>query len=81
MIFAGYLLFYLAKNHCFVDGNKRLAWSATMHVLLGLGLTVDASTDEAEEFVLSVITSERSTGMEVVRWLAGRLLAAEDVVG
>src|SRR4051794_9181731 len=30
LLFAACVLFYLAKNHCFVEGNKRAAWLASM---------------------------------------------------
>lgn len=40
--FAGYLLFYLAKNSCFVDGNKRVAWTSAMDILYHFGLTLAA---------------------------------------
>jgi death-on-curing protein len=80
LVFAGYLLFYLAKNHCFTDGNKRIAWSTAMHVLSHYCLTVDASIDESEQLVLSVIAGKIRDGMGVVTWLAERLVAAEDVL-
>lgn len=80
LVFAGYLLFYLARNHCFTDGNKRVAWSAAMHVLIGHGLTVEATADEAEQLMLSVIARRVNDGMEVVSWLAERLIAAEAVL-
>ncbi len=33
LCFAGCLLYYLVKNHCFVDGNKRVGWATCMEVL------------------------------------------------
>ncbi len=80
LVFAGYLLFYLAKNHCFTDGNKRVAWSTAMHVLGHYCLTVDASIDESEQLMLSVIAGKIRDGMGVVTWLAERLIAAEDIL-
>ena len=52
LCFAGCLLYYLMKNHCFVDGNKRVGWAACMEVLRALGLTVTATDKEAEDFEL-----------------------------
>ncbi|MBV9760921.1 MAG: Fic family protein [Acidobacteriaceae bacterium] len=80
LCFAGCLLFYLIRNHCFVDGNKRAAWAASMEVLRTLGLTVHASDHEAEEFCLDVITGRASvhTGIDVCLWLAPRLLGLPD---
>jgi death-on-curing protein len=80
LAFAGYLLFYLSRNHCFTDGNKRLAWSTAMHVLLHHGLTVEATVDDAEQLMLSVIAGRIDDGMDVVNWLAERLVAAEAVM-
>lgn len=31
LAFAGYVLLYLARNHCFEDGNKRAAWLVAMY--------------------------------------------------
>jgi len=43
LVFAGYLLFYLATKHCYIDGNKRISWACCTFVLLGFGLTVAAT--------------------------------------
>lgn len=80
LVFSGYLLFYLSQNHCFSDGNKRVAWSTAMHVLLSHGLTVEATADEAEKLMLEVIKGQISDGLEVVNWLADRLIDAESVL-
>ena len=69
LVFAGYLLFYLAKNHCFIDGNKRVAWTACMHVLALHGLTLTATQDEAELFVDAVVNDQIDNGADVVLWL------------
>jgi death-on-curing protein len=75
LAFAGYLLFYLAKNHCFVDGNKRVAWSACMEVLGALGLTLDADQEVAEEFVDAVVNDRIDNGHDVVLWLEEHLVS------
>ena len=79
LCFAGYVLFYLASNHCFSDGNKRIAWSSAMRVLLDSGLTVEVSDEEAEDFCLRIADSTRpdsiTDGVEVVEWLADRLVS------
>ena len=73
--FAGYLLYYLAKNHCFSDGNKRIAWTATMHVLAHFGLTLTATQDEAYELVDAVVTDKVEGGADVTLWLEQHLTA------
>lgn len=75
---AAYLLFYLAKNHCCVDGNKRVAWMAATDYLYQEGLKVIAEQDEAAQFVLD-IADDKIDKIAVIDWLAadGRLTAAE----
>ncbi len=51
---AAALLHSLAKNHCLVDGNKRLAWLATVVFCYINGLLVDAPDDDACDFVIAV---------------------------
>jgi death on curing protein len=71
--FSGALLFYLIKNHCFTDGNKRIAWLSAIEVLRMLGLTVSADADEAEQFCLDVISGTIKDTSGVVSWIARRL--------
>ena len=53
-------LFYLCRNHAFFDGNKRTALAACLVFLEQNELLPDdkLSTDEWEEFVLGVASSE-----------------------
>ena len=51
---AAALLHSLAKNHCLVDGNKRLAWLATVVFCYINGLLIDAPDDDAYDFVISI---------------------------
>ena len=48
----------LAKNHGFVDGNKRVGWLATKVALFELGYHLDCSTDEGEAVMLGIVNSE-----------------------
>jgi death-on-curing protein len=75
--FAGYLLYYLAKNHCFTDGNKRIAWTATMHVLAQFGLTLEVRQDAAYELVDAVVKDEIKGGADVTLWLEQHLEAID----
>lgn len=79
LILVAYLLYYLAKDHCFVDGNKRVAWLAAVETLKNLQLTLNVSTEDAYAFMID-LSSEGSTitASDVAVWLAERL---EDVVG
>jgi death-on-curing protein len=75
LCFSGCLLYYLNMNHCFIDGNKRVAWSACMEVLRLLGLTVDATDDEAEQLCVDIINGSIKNAIDVPLWFAPRLVA------
>jgi death-on-curing protein len=59
---AAALLQSLARNHAFVDGNKRTAWAATWTFLgiNGVALATGFDVDRAEEFVLDVATGAQA---------------------
>jgi prophage maintenance system killer protein len=78
LCFAGCLLFYLMKNNCFVDGNKRVGWAACMEVLRVLGLTITATQEEVESFCLAILDKDSTiarNAVDVSAWLAPRLVA------
>ena len=52
-------LFYLCRNHAFIDGNKRTALAACLVFLESNGLLSETKlpTDEWEEFVLDIAAS------------------------
>lgn len=75
LVFAGYLLFYLTQNHCFVDGNKRIAWTSAMYALGRLGVTLDVNDDEAEAYCRAIASGAIRNGAEVVNWIAEHLKA------
>jgi len=52
------LMHSVARNHALVDGNKRLAWSATRVFCLLNGRDIVFSVDEAEALVLAVARGE-----------------------
>jgi death-on-curing protein len=51
-------LFGIAKNHPFVDGNKRTAFAAADLFLYFNGLSVEAEQEEILQFVLMVAAGE-----------------------
>ncbi|RKS80435.1 death-on-curing protein [Motilibacter peucedani] len=55
---AAALMHSLARNHPLVDGNKRLAWSATRVFCLLNGTDLVMDVDDAERMVLDVATGE-----------------------
>jgi death-on-curing protein len=77
LVFAGYLMYYLATDHCFRDGNKRTSWSSGMRVLSHFDLTVEATAEQAYEFMCEVARGREGPiggGDNVVKWLAPRLI-------
>jgi len=79
LLVAAFLCRSLARNHCYSDGNKRLAWLSLLEVLWCCAeLTVDADADEAEEMVVGVTTGALDVD-DIVRWLSddGRLVEAK----
>ncbi|MGB8773102.1 MAG: Fic family protein [Terriglobales bacterium] len=77
LVFAGYLLFYLVQNHCFIDGNKRIGWLSCMYVLGKLGVTLEVSDDEADSYCRGIAAGAIRTGAEVVDWIAEHLKAID----
>ncbi len=55
---AAALMHSLARNHALVDGNKRLAWSATRVFCLLNGRDLNYTVDEAEALVVAVAAGE-----------------------
>jgi death on curing protein len=51
---AAALLHSICRNHALVDGNKRLAWLATVVFLDIDGIAVELAEDEAFELVMAV---------------------------
>jgi death-on-curing protein len=56
---AAALMDSLARNHPFVDGNKRVAWLSTGAFYWVNGFVLDAPEDPAYDFVIAVATGER----------------------
>ncbi len=68
--------FGIAKNHPFVDGNKRTAL-ASMIVFLGLNqLELDAPQEAATAIVLSLAAGE-TTEEILARWIAAHIRALD----
>jgi death on curing protein len=67
---AAALLESLALNHGFVDGNKRVAYGAAVQFLALNGITLSASADDAEAFVLGVAAGEHDT-TSITTWIVG----------
>jgi death-on-curing protein len=69
---AAALLESIAKNHPFVDGNKRTAYVLMRLMLLENGKDLVASQDEKYDFVVEV-TSGKVNFEQIVTWIRGKL--------
>lgn len=70
---AAALMHSLARNHPLVDGNKRLAWSATRAFCLLNGYDIRYLIDAAETCVLAVAAGELDVP-EIATWLQAHLV-------
>ena len=55
---AAALMHSLARNHCLVDGNKRLAWAGTRVFCLMNGFDLEIDIDSAEALVQATAQGE-----------------------
>ena len=69
---AAALLHSLVRNHALVDGNKRLAWSATRIFCLLNGQDLVYTVDDAEDLILKAAAGQPDVP-EIADWLATRL--------
>ena len=70
---AASLLFGLARNHAFIDGNKRIAVLATLQYLNSNGLDLDlAPVADAFRTVIRVASGDLPLE-ELTAWIRGRL--------
>jgi len=60
--------FGFAKNHCFVDGNKRMALAAMSVFLLLNGKRLSASETEAVAVIMDLATDEM-TEIQLAKWI------------
>jgi death-on-curing protein len=60
--------FGLARNHAFVDGNKRIAFHAMMVFLRGNGIAFAPNPAHATEIILSLAAGEVSEE-SLTRWI------------
>ena len=58
----------LVKHHVFVDGNKRIAFATTARFLFLNGYLLKTTNRKVVDFVLSIITDDKSVD-EIAEWL------------
>lgn len=67
---AAALLQSLAMNHCFVDGNKRMAMGCAFIFLDLNGFEINAGGEEAERFLIDKVIMGKAEVGEISKWLA-----------
>ena len=70
---AAALMQSLARNHAFVDGNKRVAFALTAVFLRTNGQRLHVTADAGEEFLIHRVISGKAELGEIEAWLAGHL--------
>lgn len=66
---AAALLQSLAMNHCFVDGNKRMAMGCAFIFLDWNGFEINVSGKDAEEFLLKEVIVGKADVAAISEWL------------
>ena len=66
---AAALLQSLCQNHCFVDGNKRVAFACTAIFLRMNGYRLSVKPDDGESFLVQQVIQKRVTIEAIAAWL------------
>lgn len=72
---AAALMQSLAMNHCFVDGNKRMAMGCAFIFLDWNGFEIDVGGEEAEKFLLKKVILGKADVAEIAGWLEAHAAA------
>ena len=70
---AAALLQSLCQNHCFVDGNKRVAFASTAIFLRMNGYRLRVNADAGESFLVGQVIQKRVTIEVIAAWLENRM--------
>lgn len=68
---AAALLQSLCQNHCFVDGNKRVAFAATAIFLRMNGYRLQVDAAEGESLIVDRVIQGKISIEEITTWLEG----------
>ncbi|MCG3172526.1 MAG: hypothetical protein GMKNLPBB_00679 [Myxococcota bacterium] len=73
LVFAAFVFMYFMHDHCYGDGNKRIAWMTMTYLLKKqFNLTLHATDEEAEGFCLAVIKDKLAIET-ILEWMNPRL--------
>ena len=71
---AAALLHSLLLNHCFLDGNKRIAFALTATFLRLNGYALKAKEREAEDLIIKNIIEQKASAHDIATWIENRLV-------
>jgi len=71
---AASLLQSFARNHAFIDGNKRVAWALCCVFLAINGFSVRVTADDAESFLIERVIGAHADVVEIATWLEARMV-------
>jgi len=67
----------LCQNHCFVDGNKRVAFAATAIFLRMNGYRLSVKADDGETFLVDQVIQKKIAIEDIATWLESRMRRVE----
>ena len=70
---AAALLQSLCQNHCFIDGNKRVAFASTAIFLRMNGYRLNVDPDNGESFLINDVIQKRIPLEDIATWLEKRM--------
>jgi death-on-curing protein len=70
---AAALLQSLTQNHCFIDGNKRVAFATTAIFLRMNGYRLIVDPDNGETFIIDKVIQQHASIEEIASWLEKHL--------
>ena len=73
---AAALLQSLIQNHCFIDGNKRVAFAATAIFLRMNGYRLKVEVNSGESFLVNQVIQERAPIEDIATWLESHMKEA-----
>lgn len=70
---AAALFHSLLLNHCFLDGNKRIAFALTATFLRLNGYALKVKEIEAEDLIVKDIIEQKASAHDIATWIEDRL--------
>lgn len=74
---AAALLQSLCQNHCFVDGNKRVAFACTAIFLRMNGYRLSITPDDGESFLIDHVIQKRIAIEAIASWLESSMKSVD----